>query len=269
MVSRTFPVRTQIVGILNITPDSFSDGGEYFTPERALQHAQELIAEGADILDIGGESSRPGSEPVSEEEELRRVIPLIEKLAREIETPISIDTYKPRVAAEALAAGAALVNDITGFRDADMRRVAAEKAAPVILMHMQGEPKTMQANPHYDDVVLDIKKFFTERTALAKKDGVTEIILDPGIGFGKTLEHNLTILKRLNEFLDLGYPLLVGPSRKSFIGALNDNAPAGERLEGTIAAVVAARLAGAAYVRVHDVAECRKALQVADAIANA
>lgn len=257
---------TQIVGILNVTPDSFSDGGAFFTLDEAFAQARLLAEEGADIIDIGGESSRPGSEPVSEEEELRRVIPVVERLAKELSVPISIDTYKPAVARAALAAGAKILNDITGLRNPEMRAAAAAARAPVILMHMQGEPKTMQENPHYGDVVSDIKEFFKEHIALAKTDGIEEIILDPGIGFGKTLEHNLEILRRLQEFTTIGYPVLVGSSRKSFIGKLTGDLPANERLEGTIAAAVAARLNGASYVRAHDVKECRRALQVADAI---
>ena len=260
--------KTKIVGILNSTPDSFSDGGEFFTIDTALAHAHKMIDEGADVIDVGGESSRPGSEPVTEEEELRRVIPLIERLAKEIAIPISIDTYKPAVAKEALNAGAKIINDITGLTNPEMRAVAGHAHVPVILMHMQGAPKTMQEHPTYDDVIGDIKTFFKTQIALAQKSGVTEMILDPGIGFGKTSEHNLMILKRLHEFTDLGFPVLVGPSRKTFIGALTGNTPASERLEGTLAAIVAARLHGASYVRVHDVKECRRALQVADAIAN-
>jgi dihydropteroate synthase len=261
--------RARIAGILNITPDSFSDGGRFFDPARALERARGMAAEGADIIDVGGESSRPGSEPVSEEEELRRVIPVIEALSQETTLPISIDTYKPAVAQAVLKAGAKIVNDITGLGNPAMRAIAAEAQASVILMHMQGEPKTMQTDPQYGDVVADIKGFFTERIALAKEAGITDIILDPGIGFGKTLAHNLTLLKRLREFTDLGYPLLIGASKKNFIGALNGNIPAEARLPGTIAAVVAARLAGASYFRVHDVAACRQALNVADAILSA
>ncbi len=261
--------RTNIVGILNVTPDSFSDGGNYFGVAAAMSRARDMAAEGADIIDVGGESSRPGSEPVSEEEELRRVIPVIERIVKEIAVPISIDTYKPHVAEEALAAGATMVNDITGLTNPKMRAAAAAARAPVILMHMQGKPKTMQENPQYHDVIGDIKEFFRMQVALAQKAGIEKIILDPGIGFGKTIEHNLTILKRLHEFTDLGFPILVGPSRKSFIGALTGNLPATERLEGTIAAIVAARLNGASYVRVHDVKECTRALHVADAIARA
>lgn len=260
----------RIVGILNVTPDSFSDGGEHFSTDAAVAYAQKMAQDGADIVDIGGESSRPGSEPVSEEEELCRVIPVIERLAKEkFALPISIDTYKPRVAEEALAAGASILNDITGLTNAGMRAAAAHAKAPVILMHMQGAPKTMQENPTYGDVILDIKEFFKTQIALAEKDGITELILDPGIGFGKTLEHNLAILKRLREFTDLGFPILVGPSRKAFIGTLTGGAPAPDRLEGTVVAVVVARLNGASYFRVHDVKACRRALQVADAIASA
>jgi dihydropteroate synthase len=261
-------MRSRIVGILNVTPDSFSDGGKFFDAARAIARAEEMAAEGADVIDIGGESSRPGSEPVPEEEELRRVIPVIEALAKKVATPLSIDTYKPAVAKAALEAGAKIVNDITGLKNPEMRVVAANAQVPVILMHMQGEPKTMQKDPQYEDVVLDLKRFFEERIALAKEAGITDIILDPGIGFGKTLAHNLTLLARLEEFADLGYPLLIGPSRKAFIGALNGTIPAEERLPGTLAAVVAARLHGATYFRVHDVAACRQALNVADAIVS-
>lgn len=260
--------RTKIVGILNVTPDSFSDGGKFFDIEAAISRAREMADEGADIIDVGGESSRPGSEPVSGEEELRRVIPVIERLAKEISIPISIDTYKPGVAKEALQSGAKIMNDIMGLTNPEMRKVAGEAKVPVILMHMQGAPKTMQENPHYTDVVSDIKEFFKTQIAVVKKDGIREIILDPGIGFGKTLEHNLTILKRLHEFTDLGFPVLVGPSRKAFIGTLTGKLPASERLEGTLATIVIARMNGASYVRVHDVKEARRALQITDAVIN-
>ena len=263
-------MESRIVGILNVTPDSFSDGGEHFSTDMALAHAEKMAAEGADIIDVGGETSRPGSEPVSEEEELRRVIPVIERLtAEKFSLPISIDTYKPKVAEEALAAGASILNDITGLTNPGMRAVAGHAKAPVILMHMQGAPKTMQENPTYTDVIADIKEFFETQIALAKKDGITDIILDPGIGFGKTLEHNLLIIKRLREFTDLGFPILVGPSRKAFIGTLTGGAPVSDRLEGTLAAAVMARMNGASYFRVHDVKACRRALQIADATASA
>ncbi len=257
------------MGVLNVTPDSFFDGGQWHGDlDRTLAHAEELIAAGADYLDIGGESSRPGATPVPEDEELQRVIPLIEKLRAISHVPISIDTYKPRVAKAALAAGASIINDITGLTDPAMRKVAAEYNAPVIIMHMLGRPQTMQQNPTYTDVVADISHFFTTQIKLATVAGITNIILDPGLGFGKTLEHNLTIIKRLHEFTALGYPVLIGPSRKSFIGTVTGNLPPAERLEGTIAAAVMSALNGANIIRVHDVKECKRALQVADAVKN-
>ena len=255
------------MGVLNVTPDSFSDGGAYFNNvEIAVAQAKKMVADGADIVDVGGESTKPGSEPVSEKEEIDRVLPVIERLTKEIAVPISIDTYKPRVAEEALRRGATILNDVTGLTNPKMMRIAAKFHCPVIVMHMQGDPKIMQANPRYNDVVNDIKTFFKKQIVAARRAGVPELILDPGIGFGKTLEHNLTILKRLNEFTELGHPILVGPSRKSFIGQLTGGLPATERLEGTIAAIVAARLNGASIVRVHDVLPCRRALQIVDAI---
>jgi dihydropteroate synthase len=260
--------KTIIMGILNVTPDSFSDGGEFLGVEQAVGHALKMIEEGADIIDIGGESTRPGSEPVSEKEELRRVMPVIERLVQKTDIPISIDTHKPAVAEVALKARAKILNDVTGLTNPAMIGITAKFKCPVVIMHMQGAPKTMQANPHYNDVVDEIKTFFKKQIASARAVGLTELILDPGIGFGKTLEHNLTILKRLNEFTELGYPILVGPSRKSFIGKLTGDLPANKRLEGTIAAIVTARLNGASMVRVHDVLPCRRALQIADAILN-
>ena len=258
--------KTYIMGILNITPDSFSDGGQYIHLDQALAHAEQMIAEGADIIDIGGESSRPGAAPVPEAEELDRVIPLIDRL-KKLGVPISIDTYKPRVAALALEHGATILNDITGLQNPDMVKVVARFHAPVILMHMRGTPQTMQQNPAYSDVITDIKTFFKKQLAIAHAAGITDIILDPGLGFGKTLEHNLTILKGLNEFTDLGYPLLIGPSRKSFIGTLT-GLPVEDRLEGSIAATVIAALNGAKIIRVHDVKESKRALQIVDAVKN-
>ncbi|MSU75473.1 MAG: dihydropteroate synthase [Candidatus Magasanikbacteria bacterium] len=258
--------KTTIMGILNVTPDSFSDGGEFNNPDQAVEHALRMVEEGADIIDIGGESTKPGSEPVNEKEELNRVMPVIERLVQKTDVPISIDTYKPAVAEAALKAGAKILNDVTGLTNPGMIAVATKFKCPVIIMHMQAKPKTMQAEPQYKDVINDIKTFFKKQIIKAKAAGITEIILDPGIGFGKTLEHNLIILKRLHEFTYLGYPLLVGPSRKSFIGKLTGDTLPNDRLEGTIASVVTARLHGAAIVRVHDVLACRRALQVADAI---
>ncbi len=257
------------MGIVNVTPDSFSDGGEFFDPDKAVQHAKKLVAEGADVIDIGGESTRPGSEPVSEEEEKRRVLPIIEKLHQEITAEISIDTYKPKVAEAALEKGATIINDITGLTSEAMLTVAAKFNATVVIMHMQGTPKIMQQDPQYPrGVVEEIKDFFKDRLRAAKSFGIKNIILDPGIGFGKSLEHNLTILQRLNEFNELGCPVLIGPSRKSFIATLTGGLPAAERLEGTIAAVVIGAMHGAQMVRVHDVKACRRALAVVDAVKN-
>lgn len=257
--------KTAIVGILNVTPDSFSDGGLYFDTETAVAHAKQMLNEGADMIDIGGESSRPGSHPVSEEEELRRVLPVIERLKKEVAVLLSIDTYKPHVVEACLKLGVDLVNDISGLRDPVMRQVVGEYHAPVVIMHMQGEPKTMQANPEYADVVKEIKEFFVERIKDAKEAGIIEIILDPGIGFGKKLEHNLQILARLDEFADLGYPLMIGASRKSFLGLIT-GLPVEDRLEASIAAHVVAVMHGARLIRTHDVQATKRAVAVADAI---
>lgn len=258
------------MGVLNVTPDSFSDGGKFFTVDAAVKQAHTMVKEGADSIDVGGESSRPGAAPVSEDEEIERVLPIIERLAKEIDVPISIDTVKPHVANEALSAGATMINDISGFRNNEMIQVAASHDVPVVLMHMQGDPQTMQAQPRYTDVVNDINTFFTERIALLLKNGVRRehIILDPGIGFGKTLEHNLEILRRCAEFTTHGYPVLVGASRKSFIEKIS-GLPVEERLEGSLAAHCVAALNGAAIVRVHDVQAHRRALDIIDAIKHA
>ncbi|EKD43137.1 MAG: hypothetical protein ACD_72C00440G0003 [uncultured bacterium] len=262
------PNKTYIVGVLNVTPDSFSDGGQFDSFENAIKHAKLMEAQGTDIIDIGGESTRPGSDPVSAEEEMNRVLPIIERLKKEISIPISIDSYKPEVINAALAAGASIINDVTGLTNPDMIAVAAKWQLPVILMHMQGKPKSMQKEPHYEDVVAEIKIFFEGRIAAAKEAGIKQLILDPGIGFGKKLEHNLLILKHLQDFTALGYPIMVGPSRKSFINMIA-TATVENRLGGTIAAICAARLNGAKFMRVHDVAECKQAMQVMDAILNA
>ena len=260
--------RTLIMGILNVTPDSFSDGGLYFDRERAIAHGLELVEEGADIIDVGGESTRPGAAPVPTKEELCRVIPVIEFLRKETDVVISIDTYKANVAAAALAAGAGMVNDISALRfDGEMIDVLIRYDVPIVLMHMQGRPQTMQESPQYNDVVLDIIEFLRERIAAAAAAGISKkrLIIDPGIGFGKLLKHNLEILRRLDEFKDLGRPILIGPSRKSFIGQLT-GAPLKERLPGTIASIVLGIIKGAEIVRVHDVREAQQAIQVADAI---
>jgi len=259
--------KTSIIGVLNVTPDSFSDGGLFSETSKAVEHAKRMISEGADIIDIGGESTKPGSEPVSEEEELRRVQPVIEELIKDgISVPISIDTNKPAVAEKCLSIGAKMVNDTTGLRDKDMARVVAQYGVPVVIMHMKGSTKTMQIDPIYKDVVKEIKDFLRERIEMAKKAGIQEVIIDPGIGFGKITEHNLQILKRLHEFQELGCPILIGTSRKSFIGNLTGNLPVTERLEGTIASTAIAIMNGASIVRVHDVKEAKRAIQVVDAI---
>ncbi len=261
--------RTHIMGILNITPDSFSDGNRYFEFDRAIQRAIELESEGADIIDIGGESTRPGSEPVPVEEELRRVIPVIKELSKILTVPISIDTYKAKVAESAIEAGASIVNDISGLGfDPDMKRVIRDYKVPVVIMHIKGTPKDMQKNPQYESVIYEIIEYLRVRIMLATESGIHEdmIIIDPGIGFGKTPEHNLEIIRGLEEFKSLKKPILIGPSRKSFIGRILDDAPPMERLEGTLSAIAISVFNGANIVRVHDVKETLKVVRVADSI---
>lgn len=256
--------RILIMGILNVTPDSFYDGGKYLSAESAVRHAEELVKEGAGIIDVGGESTKPGSAPVSLDVELERVIPVIEKLADRIKVPISIDTQKAEVARQALNVGAGMVNDISALRaDPQMVNVAREHDVPVVLMHMKGTPKDMQENPYYDDVINEIKQFFRERIEFAKVNGIREenIIIDPGIGFGKRVEDNLKILRRLGEFKEFGRPILVGPSRKSFIGGAKE-----DRIWGTAGAVSVAVMNGADIIRVHDVAEMRQVVEVVNRI---
>ena len=254
------------MGVVNVTPDSFSDGGEFLDPEAAIAHGTQLVAEGAHILDIGGESTRPGAQPVTAAEELSRVMPVIEGLA-DAEAEISIDTTKVEVARRAVAAGASIVNDVSAFRfEPEIAEVVAEVGVHCCLMHMLGEPRTMQDDPRYDDVVADVKAFLEERMAFAVAAGVPEerIWLDPGVGFGKTLEHNLELLRRLDEIVALGRPVVIGTSRKSFLGKLTGR-PERERLPGTIATNVVALERGARIFRVHDVAEVAEALMVAGA----
>jgi len=260
--------KTLIMGILNVTPDSFSDGGLFADIDTAVAHGKKMVSEGADVIDVGGESSRPGSAPLSEKEELDRILPVVTRLLDEVSVPISIDTYKPLVADACLKAGAHLINDITGLTNPEMRKVAVKHNIPVVLMHMRGTPKTMQQNPVYQDLLGEITAFFQEQIATARKAGIQNIIIDPGIGFGKTVEHNLQILKHLGEFKSLGCPILVGPSRKSFIGMIT-GLSVKERLDGTLAAIIVAVMSGANMVRVHDVNECKRAVQVADAIRGA
>ncbi len=260
--------RVQVMGIVNATPDSFSDAGLFVSTEAAVQGALRMVEQGADIIDVGGESTRPGSEPVSHEEELARVIPVIERLASQIGVPISIDTYKPEIAEQALQAGASIVNDVTGLADERMVKLVAEKSVSIIIMHMKGLPKTMQENPTYEDLMGEISQFFSERAAkaLAAGLGYDKIMVDPGIGFGKTLEHNLEIMYRLSEFKSLGYPIVLGPSRKSFIGLALGGLPVDERLEGTAASVAYGIAQGANVVRVHDVKEMVRVAKMTDAI---
>ena len=265
----------RLMGIVNVTPDSFSDGGQFLDSDAAVAHGLELVEQGAHILDIGGESTRPGAEPVRVQEELRRVVPVIEGLASAMRaTPapaqISIDTSKAAVARAALAAGASLVNDVSALRaDPEMAGVVAESGAECCLMHMLGKPLTMQQDPRYKDVVDDVKAFLRERIAFAVGEGIDEwrLLLDPGIGFGKTVEHNLTILRRLDELAALGRPVVIGTSRKSFLGRIDAGAGSGlgERLPGTIATNVMAFERGASVFRVHDVAPVATALAVAAA----
>ncbi|MDP7116056.1 MAG: dihydropteroate synthase [Candidatus Woesearchaeota archaeon] len=259
---------THVVGVLNVTPDSFSDGGNFFSAKKAIARAKQMIKQGATIIDLGGESTKPGSDSISEKEELNRVLPVIKALFGKISVPISIDSCKPGVVAKCLEAGASLVNDVTGLRDTKMVDVVAKHNVPVIIMHMQGNPRDMQKNPSYKDVVEDIVDFFTDRIKTAEKKGIHDIILDPGIGFGKTVEHNLQILNRLGEFCRLERPIMVGSSRKSFIGKLT-GAEVDKRLPGTIASVAISIMHGADLVRVHDVEECRQAAMITDAIKNA
>jgi dihydropteroate synthase len=258
------------MGVINVTPDSFSDGGLYFDRDKAVERGMALEAEGAEIIDVGGESSKPGSEPIPEEEELRRVIPVITTLRKRVNSLISVDTMKSEVAKAALDVGADIINDISSFRfDSRMLSLAAQREAPVILMHMKGVPKTMQDNPFYEDVLLEVKAFFREKIDQAQKSGIKKekIIIDPGIGFGKRLKDNLTLINRLQVFEDFGCPILVGVSRKSFIGKIL-NLPASERLEGTIASAILSIVNGAHMLRVHDVAAVKRAVAVAEAIIN-
>ncbi|MBI3802532.1 MAG: dihydropteroate synthase [Nitrospirae bacterium] len=256
------------MAILNVTPDSFSDGGHFFRPRKAVDQALRMEEEGADLIDIGGESTRPGALPVSSVEEARRVLPVIEQLAKRIGLPISIDTTKSEVARQAIDAGASIINDVSGFtRDPQMFSIAARTHAGIVIMHTKGAPQTMQKQPRYSDLFGEIRRFLHDqiKTAAAHRIPRNRIAIDPGIGFGKTASHNLTILRHLDHFTDLGAPLLVGPSRKSFIGRILDLPPA-ERMEGTAAAAAIAVFQGARIVRVHDVQPLARVVRVAEAI---
>jgi len=266
-----FGDRIYIMGILNVTPDSFSDGGMYFSPSKAIEKGIELEQEGADIIDVGGESTRPGATPVPVDEELRRVIPVIKELSRSVKIPISIDTYKSRVAKEAIEAGASIINDVSALRfDPDMIHVLQKYDVKVVLMHMLGTPATMQKNPEYKDVVAEVFEFLKERIQFAENMGIKKdrIIIDPGIGFGKKLIHNLLLIKHIDRFKTLGCPVLIGPSRKSFIGEIL-NLPVQERMEGTAGAVAYAIMKGVNIVRVHDVRSIKRMIKVMEGIENA
>ena len=264
-----FSWKTAIMGILNITPDSFSDGSLFLDRERAVEHALQMVEDGADIIDIGGESTRPGSEAVALDEELRRVIPVIEAIAKKINIPVSIDTYKAAVAHRAIDAGASMVNVISGLMfDPDMAKAVAAAGVPVVLMHIRGTPRDMQKDPVYSDLMPEVMDYLRHSIRIACDAGIdrSKIVIDPGIGFGKTAEHNLQILKYLPELEVLGRPILVGVSRKAFLGRILGDAGPSERLEGTAAAVAIAVMNGANIIRVHDVKEMAKVVRVADAI---
>jgi len=261
--------RVRVMGIVNVTPDSFSDGGEHTTTEAAIAHGLRLAEEGADILDIGGESTRPGADEVSAEEELRRVLPVIERLAKQTTVPISIDTSKPEVMRAAIAAGAGMINDVYALRREGALDAAAELGAPVVLMHMQGEPRSMQSAPRYDDVVAEVHRFLAERIFAAEMSGIAKkkIVVDPGFGFGKNRDHNLLLLAQLERFSELGVPLLAGLSRKKTIGDITGREDPHDRVFGSVAAHVIAAQRGARLVRVHDVAATVDALKVWNAVA--
>jgi dihydropteroate synthase len=264
----TLGKRTLLMGVLNVTPDSFSDGGLFFDKDKAISHGLRIVEEGADIIDIGGESTRPGSKPIELEEELRRVMPVIESIAKEVDVPISIDTYKSTVAQRATEAGAEIVNDISGLHfDSDLAKVAAKGNIPLILMHIRGTPETMQKNVHYDSIFSEILQYLKDSIQRAESAGLDprQIIIDPGIGFGKTMEDNLLIIKNLHEFRILGKPILLGTSRKSFIGKIL-NTEVEDRLEGTLSSIAIGVLNGAHIIRSHDVHQAKKAIAVADAI---
>ena len=255
-----------VMGVLNVTPDSFSDGGQFFDTEKAIEHGLKMAADGAAIIDVGPESTRPGAEAVSVDEQIKRAVPVIEALYQKANVPISIDTYRSEVAEAALEAGAAMINDITALSDEWLGELAAEQQVPVVLMHMQGTPATMQAEPKYEDVVSEVLQFLLDRAKRAEQIGMPKerIFIDPGIGFGKTLEHNLLLLRNIDKFVAAGYRVLVGTSRKSFIGKLTGRENPAERIFGTAATVALCAAAGVSIVRVHDVAEMADVVKVAN-----
>ena len=260
-----------VMGVLNVTPDSFSDGGRYLDAGKAVEHGLKMIADGAGIIDVGGESTRPGSEPVAADEQIRRTVPVVEAMAQRMETPISIDTHDATVARAALDVGASVINDITALADERLAALAAKREVPVVLMHMRGTPQTMQVEPAYDDVVAEIRSFLLDRATRAESLGISKdrIFIDPGIGFGKALRHNLLLLKHIDEFVTTGYRVLVGTSRKSFIGAVTGRDHPVDRVWGTAATVALCAVAGVSIVRVHDVAQMCDVVRVVEAIRSA
>lgn len=260
--------RPQVMGILNITPDSFSDGGVFFSADKAVERALAMVDEGAAILDIGGESTRPGAQPVSVQEELDRVIPVVSALASEIDIPISVDTSKPEVMRAAIGAGAGIINDVNALRSEGALEAAASLGVPVVLMHMKGDPRTMQQDPRYQDVLAEVKDYLLNRVSACEMAGIARerIIIDPGFGFGKRLEHNMALLRHLDELVALGFPVLVGVSRKSMIGAILGEPDAGQRLFGGIALATLAAWWGAAIIRTHDVKATQDALRICQAL---
>lgn len=260
--------RVQVMGILNVTPDSFSDGGQFHARDAALQRVETMLAQGVDIVDIGGESTRPGAAAVTLAEELARVVPVISAIRERFDVPISVDTSKPEVMQAAVAAGADMINDVRALQEPGALAVCAGLSVPICLMHMQGQPRTMQHNPQYTDVVAEISQFFAERIQACVAAGIQRerLILDPGFGFGKTLQHNVDLLAKLDTFLTFNLPLLVGISRKSMIGALLNDRPVDGRLHGSVAAAVIAAMKGASIVRVHDVAATVDAIKIVNAV---
>jgi len=264
-----FSQKTYIMGILNVTPDSFSDGGQFFNKDRAVEQAFRMIEDGADIIDVGGESTRPGAAEVSVKEEIKRVVPIIKAITKQASVPVSIDTYKASVAEAAVSAGASMINDISGLRfDPEMPDIAAKSKVPVVIMHIKGTPKNMQRNPYYKALIPEIMDYLREGISIARRSGISDekIIIDPGIGFGKTVAHNLEIINRLNEFTGFEKPILLGHSRKAFIGNILDDAPVADRLEGTAAAAAIGIFNGANIIRVHDIKEMASVARIADEI---
>ncbi len=258
--------QVRIMGVLNATPDSFSDGGDFFDLDAALEQIARMTEEGADVIDIGGESTRPGSSGVDEEEEIRRILPILEHMDMDGGPLVSVDTSKAGVARAALEAGVHVINDVTGLRDPEMRAVIAESGAAAIAMHMKGEPRTMQANPEYKDLLGELSEYLRESARLAELDGVVSVLVDPGVGFGKSWDHNLEILREMGVLRDLGYPLVVGVSRKGFIGEITGVEAAGERIIGSKVAEAFAVIGGADMIRTHDVGAAVEAVRMGEAI---